>query len=141
MAKINSRAKGVRGELEWSQFLRKYGHDARRGQQHSGSPDSPDVKSSLDHLIHWEVKRTETLSPYRAISQAAADAAPTQIPVVAHKRNGKPWLCILPAESLLALLGTPAAVQALQMTSEGDKVTVAVLSLAEPPAPSINYFT
>jgi hypothetical protein len=35
--------------------------------------------------------------------QAVTDAG-SKIPVVAHKRNGRPWLCILTAEDLLTIL-------------------------------------
>ena len=40
---MNSRAKGARGERLWRDELRAQGFTARRGQQFSGSPDSPDV--------------------------------------------------------------------------------------------------
>ena len=41
--KINSRQKGARGERQWRDELRANGYVARRGQQFSGSADSPDV--------------------------------------------------------------------------------------------------
>jgi Holliday junction resolvase len=40
---MNSREKGKRGERQWRDELRAQGFAARRGQQFSGSPDSPDV--------------------------------------------------------------------------------------------------
>jgi len=40
---MNSREKGKRGERQWRDELRANGYAARRGQQFSGSPDSPDV--------------------------------------------------------------------------------------------------
>ena len=50
---MNSRNKGKRGELEWRDVIRSHGYEARRGQQFSGSPDSPDVVTDLPY--HFEV--------------------------------------------------------------------------------------
>ncbi len=99
-----SRAKGARGEREWAQFLRGYGLHARRGQQFSGSPDSPDVVCG-DMPIHWEVKRTESLSVYKALEQASNDCGTDNTPVVAHRRSRRDWLVILTAEDFMTLLG------------------------------------
>jgi Holliday junction resolvase len=100
---MNSRAKGCRGEREWRDQLREAGFQARRGQQFSGGNESPDVVCPSLPTIHWEVKRTETLSIYTAMTQACTDAG-KKIPVVAHKRNNRPWLCILSAEDFLTIL-------------------------------------
>lgn len=103
MPKINSRSKGCRGEREFAEALRAAGHSARRGQQFSGSPDSPDVVTSLP--FHFEVKRTESLSLYKAMEQAVRDAEPGKPPVVAHKRNRKEWLIVLHLSDFLKLVG------------------------------------
>lgn len=55
--KINSRAKGKRGELEAVKFLRSLGFTARRGQQFSGGPDSADVEVEELSNVYIEVKR------------------------------------------------------------------------------------
>ena len=58
---INSRAKGARGERMWRDQLRAEGYTAKRGQQHAGGQDSPDV-------VCEEMKRcnsTLKLSAYR----------------------------------------------------------------------------
>lgn len=102
MGKINSRAKGCRGEREFANELKKAGHEARRGQQFSGLGDAPDVVSDLP--FHFEVKRTESLSLYVAMAQAIRDAAPGKPPVVVHKRNGKEWLVALRLEDFLRLV-------------------------------------
>ena len=96
-----SKNKGKRGELELSHWLSERGHPARRGQQYSGSPDSPDVECpSLP--FHIECKRTETLSVYKALEQAQADSdAPG---VVFHRRNNRDWVVILDANDFLELL-------------------------------------
>jgi hypothetical protein len=54
--------------------------------------------------LHWEVKRVEAGNPYLWMEQASRDAGDSKMPVVAHKRNGKDWLCIMRAEDLFALL-------------------------------------
>jgi len=100
--RINSIKKGKAGEREAAALLRKYGFEARRGQQFSGGGDSPDVVHNIPK-IHIEVKRTETLSVYKAMQQAREDGH-KKIPVVLHRRRGKEWLAILPAENFLALL-------------------------------------
>jgi len=99
-----SRNKGARGEREFAKFLTEYGFDAHRGRQYSGGTDSPDVKCiPLDDFYHFEVKRTETLSLYKAMEQAIDDCG-TKIPIVAHRRNKREWLCIVKAADLLELI-------------------------------------
>jgi len=99
----NSRAKGCRGEREWRDQLREAGFEARRGQQFSGGTDSPDVVCPSLPSVHWEVKRVEAGNPYGWLVQATNDAG-EKIPVIAHKRNNRPWLCILKAEDFLEIL-------------------------------------
>ena len=105
MAKINSRSKGKRGELQFRDVLRKHGIVARRGQQYSGTSggESPDVIHDLDG-IHFEVKWVERLNIWDAMAQAKLDCG-TKTPVVAHKRNGTGWLVTMPVEDFLAMLG------------------------------------
>jgi len=100
---VNARNKGVRGELEFRDFLREAGIDAQRGQQHKGGPGSPDVLTALDERVHFEVKRTEKLRLQEAMAQAYNDADPSQIPVVVTRRNRGEWLAILPARYLVRL--------------------------------------
>jgi len=93
--------KGKRGELELARLLTDHGHPARRGRQFSGSPDSPDVVCpSLP--FHIECKRCERISIYAALEQSEGDADGPAL--VAHRRNGKPWLAILRLSDLLGLL-------------------------------------
>ena len=91
---IDSRSKGCRGEREaaeaWSQT---FGVEARRGQQFSGSPDSPDILTEHTGL-HLEVKRCEKGNPYDWMAQAVRDSG-GRIPVVLHRRNGKEWILIV----------------------------------------------
>jgi len=86
----NSRAKGAAGERELAEVLRGMGHTkCRRGQQFSGSPDSPDVCGILG--VHPEVKRVQSLNLNAAMDQAVRDAG-SNTPAVFHRRNNKPWL-------------------------------------------------
>lgn len=96
---INSRAKGCRGEREFTALCREQGYDCRRGQQYSGLGGEDVI--GLDG-IHIEVKRTERLSIYDAMGQAKRDAQ-GKIPIVAHKRNNSEWLIIMTADDWFKL--------------------------------------
>lgn len=93
---INSRQKGKNGELELCEVLRTLGVDARRGQQYSGGNGDADIVSGLEG-IHWECKRVEAGSLYTWLAQAIRDCGQS-IPVVAHRRSRKDWVCILRLE-------------------------------------------
>jgi Holliday junction resolvase len=100
---MNSRNKGKRGERQWRDELRANGYDARRGQQFSGSPDSPDVVCEALPWLHFEVKCVERLNIEDAMAQARRDAG-AKTPVVAHKRNHRRWLVTLDAEDFFQFL-------------------------------------
>jgi len=107
----NSRAKGARGERDaaraWSEAT---GACCRRGQQFSGSPDSPDVVTSQPD-IHLEVKRVERGNPYDWLDQAVLDAG-VKCPVVLHRRNNRPWIVIVRLDDVRRLansIAPPAA--------------------------------
>ncbi len=100
---MNSRAKGARGERQWRDELRANGYDARRGQQFSGSPDSPDVVCAALAWAHFEVKAVERLNIEDAMEQARRDGAGKK-PVVAHKRNHRRWLVTMEAEIFFELI-------------------------------------
>jgi hypothetical protein len=70
---MNSREKGKRGERQWRDELRARGYAARRGQQFSGSPESPDVICDDLNWIHFEVKAVERLNIEDAMDQARRD--------------------------------------------------------------------
>lgn len=85
----SSRAKGAKWERDVAAWFRENLHiEARRGQQYSGSPDSPDVITSIDR-IHVEAKARERLNVHLAMEQAIADAG-TKIPVIIHRKNYYP---------------------------------------------------
>lgn len=98
---MNSCQKGKVGEREWRDVLREKGFEARRGRQFSGSEDSPDVVSNLP--FHFEVKRVEALNIDKAMEQAQRDCG-KKVPVVAHRKNKRPWLVTMLAEDWLSLV-------------------------------------
>lgn len=88
--KINSKQKGKTGELEFSKELRNHGFsEARRSQQFCGDAGDADVVGTPG--IHVEVKRVEKLNIDTAMEQAINDSKDDSIPVVAHRKNRKPW--------------------------------------------------
>lgn len=109
--RVNSRAKGAVGELEWAKELQARGYEARRGQQFSGGGGSPDVVHNIPG-VHFEVKRTERFLLYAAVDQARRDAGTANVPTVVHRCNNDKrkascrgeWLVVLGADDYFALL-------------------------------------
>ncbi len=108
---MNSREKGKRGERQWRDELRSNGYAARRGQQFSGLPESPDVVCDSLPWIHFEVKAVERLNIEEAMEQArrdcgirSAECGMQKVPVVAHRRSFRPWLVTMEAETFFRLL-------------------------------------
>jgi len=98
-----SRRKGCVGEREAAAELRRLrlAPEAHRGRQYCGGSDSPDIGKGIPGC-HIEVKRCESLSLYKAVEQAKADAG-EKVPLVLHRRNHKPWLAVVELDSLAAL--------------------------------------
>jgi len=104
---MRSRDKGARGERDAAKaWAEATGAVCRRGQQFSGSPDSPDVVTSQPD-IHLEVKRVERGNPYDWVDQAVADAG-GKIPLVLHRRNNRPWLMVVRLDDVMRLATTLA---------------------------------
>jgi hypothetical protein len=120
---MNSREKGKRGERQWRDELRANGYMSRRGQQFSGSPDSPDVVCDELRWIHFEVKAVERLNIEDAMEQARRDCnrdhgttdhgttgpevgcqRSAKVPVVAHRRSFRRWLVTMEAETFFQFL-------------------------------------
>ena len=99
---INSRNKGKTGELEFAKYLRNMGFEARRGQQHKGGADSPDVITDMER-VQWEVKRREAFNLPEAVKKLETETDFMDIPVVAHRKNHKPWLATLPMAPFLRM--------------------------------------
>jgi hypothetical protein len=102
MGRVNSRRKGVRGELEFIQdHLAPHWPAACRNLDQYG-PQKQDCLNVAG--VHWQIKRTERLSLWAALRQAETEAAATDLPIVAFRRNRSAWYCALDADELIALL-------------------------------------
>lgn len=100
---INSRQKGARGERELRDVLRAAGWGATiRGQQRSGV-EQADVVGGPGGF-HWESKVGKRPDLWKASQQAARDAKPGEVPVVAAKRDRGSWVACLPLSDLLVLI-------------------------------------
>ncbi|MBQ9692936.1 MAG: hypothetical protein IJV70_07250 [Clostridia bacterium] len=100
-----SRNKGARGEREAAAELEKIfeGSGFHRGRQYHGGPGTPDICTPLEG-VHFEIKRTESLSLYPAMEQARSDSKETEVPVVMHRRSHKPWLVVVELDRLPELI-------------------------------------
>ena len=101
MAKINSKSKGKRGELEFAKLCKSYGYDCRRSQQFAGMNGDADVVGL--NGIHIEVKRVENLNISKAMEQSIRDNKNNDIPIVAHRKNNEEWLITMKAEDWFKL--------------------------------------
>lgn len=99
---INSNRKGKKAEIEVAHILQEHGFtEARRGVQYQGGPDSPDV-IGIDG-VHIEVKRVEKLNLTDAYAQSKRDAAPSEIPIVVHRKSREPWMVTMTFENFLKI--------------------------------------
>lgn len=105
-----SREKGKRGEREVAKLIKAFGFaDARRGQQYNGL-DGDDVVGLPG--FHVEVKRVEHFQLWKALEQAGNDARQGDEPIVFHRKNGKPWVVVMYADTFLGLVGSNEQVPA-----------------------------
>ncbi len=89
----SARRKGKDGELEAAKALGDMlGIKMRRGQQFSGKGPNSDTDIVGWVGVHVEVKRVEALSLYPSMEQAINDSVEGEVPIVMHRRNGKPWV-------------------------------------------------
>ena len=100
---LRSRNKGKRGEREAAAEIRRlFRTDANRGRQYHGRDDAPDIVTGIPD-VHFEVKRSETISIYDALEQATRDSDSNDrenVPVVLHRQNRKPWVAIVRLDDL-----------------------------------------
>jgi len=107
---MNSRAKGVRGELQVAHLFKSFGYQAERGCQHDGMTGHADVVG-VPHL--WlEVKRNEQLNVHEAMNQADRDnigyfqrTGEDLLSVVIHRKNNQTWKCTMRLIDFLAMCG------------------------------------
>jgi hypothetical protein len=101
---MNSRQKGKRVERLWRDQLREAGFlKSFRGQQYCGAAGNADVVCPELPSLHFEVKGVQNLNVLAAMKQAINDAG-KKTPVVAHKKNGEPWLVTMLAADWLRLV-------------------------------------
>ncbi len=102
---INSKKKGAAGEREFANYCKNLGFDVRRTAQYNGK--ELDSKADVVGIpgIHIEVKRVEKLNIDNAVEQAIRDSkGHDDLPIVAHRKNGKPWLITMTAEHWFKLV-------------------------------------
>jgi hypothetical protein len=66
--------------------------------------DGTEIVPASSLTIHSEVKRQERLQLWQWIAQAAEEAPPGAVPVVAFRRNRSPWYAAVRLETLAELL-------------------------------------
>lgn len=104
MTRINSKQKGAAGEREFANYCKEKGFDTRRTAQYNGK----ELGSLADVVgipgIHIEVKRVEKLNIHNAMEQAVRDCNVVgELPIVAHRKNGKKWLITMTADDWFKL--------------------------------------
>jgi len=97
------RNKGARGELLWRDECRKAGFEnVERGcQLYQKGSEVADVVGLPK--VHIEVKNVERLNVRAAMEQSERDTLPGEFPILAHKRNRKPWLVTMRAVDFFKL--------------------------------------
>lgn len=101
MSPINSRAKGKRAELQLCRILSATWPEAGRNLDQFGDRKMDVINTPG---VHWQCKHVEKLNIWAALHQATSEAASTDVPVVAFKRNYSGWYAALELEELIALL-------------------------------------
>lgn len=116
--RMNSRQKGKRVERLWRDQLREAGFlKAFRGQQYCGAAGNADVVCPELPSMHFEVKGVQNLNVLNAMKQAINDCG-EKTPVVAHKKNGEPWLITMLAADWLELVKESDRVVSPDQSSE-----------------------
>jgi hypothetical protein len=97
------RAKGNRGELEVINLLKKWGWTTARRNWQSGGQGGGDIVEGIPD-VSIEVKRAEACRIWDWLAQCHAAAKPTDMPLLAFRRNNSQWYAAVPLEDLLDLL-------------------------------------
>ena len=103
---INSKQKGARLERELASLFRENGYAAKRGCQHSGGKDSPDVKLECEAPnlpIHIESKGGKSIQFWKAFEQAEKDCQ-GKMPTVWFRRDRDEWRVSMKAKDFFELL-------------------------------------
>lgn len=99
-----AKERGARGERLWRDECHKAGFTQ---VQRGGQLPFQKGKALADVIglygCHLEVKYQEKLSVWQAVEQAVSDCQAGEMPVLAHKKNRKPWLVTMRAEDFFTL--------------------------------------
>ena len=98
-----SRDKGKRGEREVAALIRSHGFTAKRGQQHRGGVDSPDIIHNIPNVT-LEVKFREQFSLYAALEKLGYETPLNRWLAVFHRRLRKPWIVFMDADDFLSIM-------------------------------------
>lgn len=128
--KINSRAKGARGELELCRYLESLGFGpCYRTAQVDGKLSSDVICEALPGL-HIECKRVEGMKEgnrlwQRAVEQARRDSAARSMPwALFFRQNREPWQMTIPK---LMTAPSPSEQGAPPLTLRGERFIAAQL--------------
>lgn len=106
MAKINSKSKGKRGELDLVHSLRDAGFpDVKRSVQYCGKATGTADLVGLPG-VHVEAKNVERLNIWSALAQSKRDAEADgngDIPALFFKRNRSGWYVVTPLKDFVRL--------------------------------------
>lgn len=127
---MNSKRKGIRGELEVVHALRAIGLRARRAQQYQGLASDGDVVIDGAPEVHAEVKFRAQLGVYPYLEQATRDCRGRKAEAVFAKANRKRLLFICYLDRL------PFIARALQEAGLGSTITEAEESQSTSPEPA-----
>lgn len=97
------RSKGARGELAVITMLRERGWMSARRNWMSGGMGGADIVEGIPG-VSIEVKWQETTQIWAWWAQCKAAAKPTDMPLLAFKRNQSEWLACVPLDELLELI-------------------------------------
>lgn len=98
-----AKGKGNRGEQEIIALLKAHGWTGARRNFASGGYGGGDVIGGPP-ATDWEIKRCERAQVWAWLAQLTAAASPTNLPVLAFRRNHSQWWACIPLEDLLELL-------------------------------------
>lgn len=99
--RINSNQKGKAGEREFANLCNEYGFSCRRSQQYAGINNDADVVGLPD--IHIEVKRVQSLNIDKAMDKTMQDKKEEEYGIVAHRKDGRPWLVTMVFEEWIEI--------------------------------------
>ena len=119
MGKINSRAKGAKGERELANLISDRGYKCIRGQQRSGLEQADVI--GLDY-IHIECKRVENLNLDKAMEQSIRDRKAGEMATVFHRKNNQKWKVTIGFEDFMTLYDSYYSDMKLKEMEERDGI-------------------